>query len=164
MTLSFSRLFRHFSSEGSRAAAGKLRLKLGFRLRAGLYVRHSRGTPVEEFLRQLQTVKEYAEALGAVVTRVYVDTDTFRTPLSEIEAAARRADFDVLIVENTDRLTRKLGRLVLLTEFVHVHSVEGGDLSSARGACPLAFYSPSRAPYGRVPYFRVPYGYRRPSS
>ena len=106
-----------------------LRPRLGLPLRAGLYVRHSShdryGT---EFAQQLRAVRRYADDLGVAVTRVYADTSNLRTPLSAIRAAAERGEFDILIVEQPHRLTRRLGTLLPFARSVQLHTVDSNDL------------------------------------
>jgi hypothetical protein len=126
----------------SSALFGKLSLRLrkliGLPPRLALYARHSSGdTTGLSFERQLQQVKDYGASLGGNICQVYVDAGGhFRTPLANIAAAARRGDFDVLVVQDVDRLTRDFTKFAELTASgVRIHSVRDGG--------PAAFISMS---------------------
>jgi len=108
-------------------AAIKLRGASGAPLRAALYVRHSRSAGADRFERQLSSVREYAVSLGADISRIYVDIPNRpRTPLDDIAMAADRHEFDVLVIEDIDRLTRNWGKFLrLIARGVKIHTVRG---------------------------------------
>ena len=112
----------------------RLRRLIGLGPRVALYVRHSNGdTTGSSFARQLEEVRSYGATLGGNISRLYVDAGGgVRTPLDAFAAAAKRGDFDVLVVQDVDRLTRNVTEFAkLIASGVRIQSVrEGGDLAN----------------------------------
>ncbi len=93
-------------------------------MRAGIYVRYSSENQREASLEdQERLCRQEAERLGYVVTKVYSDRalsgqlgEDQRPGFAAMQEAAKRREFDVLIVDDASRLSRNAGDALKIQE------------------------------------------------
>jgi site-specific DNA recombinase len=116
------------------------------RLRAGVYMRYS--TDQQDpysFTRQLENAKAYAEAINVDIVKIYGDPGASgaytanRPAFNEMLEDAEQHKFDILIVEEGDRLSRKLhittAAFSTLAQYgVEIHSTKHGKWSLIHAA------------------------------
>lgn len=116
------------------------------RLRAGVYMRYS--TDQQDpysFTRQQDSAKAYAEVVNADIVKIYADPGASgaytanRPAFNEMLEDAEQHKFDILIVEEGDRLSRKLHitttAFSILAQYgVEIHSTKYGKWSLIHAA------------------------------
>lgn len=101
------------------------------RLLAAVYMRYStdKQDPYS-FTRQLEKAKAYAETIGATITKVYADPGQSgaytanRPKFNEMLEDARHQAFNILIIEDGDRLSRKLHITTAVFSTLTEHGIE----------------------------------------
>jgi site-specific DNA recombinase len=101
------------------------------RVRAAVYMRYStEHQDPYSFTRQLEKAKAYAETINADIVKVYGDPGASgaytanRPGFNEMVEAAKKDEFDVVIIEDGDRLARKLHITTAVFSTLTEHGVE----------------------------------------
>jgi DNA invertase Pin-like site-specific DNA recombinase len=101
------------------------------RLRAAVYMRYSTKKQDEySFTRQLDRAKAYAESINADIVKVFGDAGKSarftanRANFRKMLAEARKGHFDLIIIEESDRIARKLSIATSTFEILNECGVE----------------------------------------
>ena len=112
--------------------------------RAALYGRYSTDLQNDRSVEdQFRLCQDYADRLGAAVVKQFSDraksgASMFGRPgLADLMTAAERAEFDILVTEHTDRVSRDIADLghihkVLKFRGIEMHCVNGGLMDTVQ--------------------------------